>query len=561
MTGSALLWWFVCEAAAIAIAYPVVVATGCRRRVLAVIVCVHTVVAACVLFGRGEVVSQVVVSRAVMLAEVAGACALTACMLRWAREPAVAVALSTILILMGVVAPVPAEGLARLQDSGARTRSVAAAVSPAFAATRAHEKDVLRLNMVYEKTPAAVMEIKMHSPFWTVGIWSAAALVFGMLGFVRRRRYLCAAVSIAVLLPLVSCKKSEEPKPRSAAKSAAVKTPPKPSDSPKPAALDRAKVTAAIERGERFLLESKNVGGWLGGHPGISAMAAHALLTKPTKVVASDAKVAQVIASLAKLAKKDGGIYDQDSYSYVTALSLLAFVDAGMHADLVKAAAKWLAGSQFQETSGTKKDNVNYGGIGYGRSGDADLSNLHFALQALKESHFKDNPDVYMRAIKFVERCQNRSESNDQSWASNDGGFVYKPGASKAGGTKSSGSMTYAGINAFVYADVDATDPRVTSAAMWVSANFSVDENPGLGNKGLYYYYHMMSRALSLIKADKIRGPDGVDRDWYAELANKLMSLQASDGSWKNPDETYRESNQQLATARALLALKFGFPK
>ena len=68
-----------------------------------------------------------------------------------------------------------------------------------------------------------------------------------------------------------------------------------------------------------------------------------------------------------------------------------------------------------------------YGGIGYGGDERPDLANLQFAIEALKASGVSmDNP-VWAKAIRFVERTQNRSESNDQSWVKDDGGFIYSP--------------------------------------------------------------------------------------------------------------------------------------
>ncbi len=325
------------------------------------------------------------------------------------------------------------------------------------------------------------------------------------------------------------------------------------------APVDLAPVKASIERGVAYLLQGQSSGPLLGGHPGVAAMALLAVAHSPKPLGKDDPRVAPTLAALAQLAKPDGAIGGPDYSAYTTALAALALQAFDVHPELVKKAQTWLTTQQFSESNGVEPSNVNWGGIGYGSKGDADLSNLHYALAALHDTHFSDKPEVYTRALKFIERCQNRSESNDQPWAGNDGGFIYRPGVSKAGTTASSGSMTYAGVNAFIYAKVDKTDPRVKDAFAWIRAHYSVTENPGLGLKGLYYYYHVMAQALALLGESTLTDSQGVVHPWFAELSGQIMALQKPDGSWVNTDETYWEANPVIATSRALLALEYGF--
>ena len=56
------------------------------------------------------------------------------------------------------------------------------------------------------------------------------------------------------------------------------------------------------------------------------------------------------------------------------------------------------------------------------------MSNLYIALEGLKAASTDPKDPVWQKALVFVNRSQNRSESNDQTWAANDGGFVYMPG-------------------------------------------------------------------------------------------------------------------------------------
>ena len=60
------------------------------------------------------------------------------------------------------------------------------------------------------------------------------------------------------------------------------------------------------------------------------------------------------------------------------------------------------------------------------------MSNTQMALDALHDAGLKPDDPAYKAAIKFVSRLQNSSETNDQSWSGNDGGFIYSPGDTAA---------------------------------------------------------------------------------------------------------------------------------
>jgi len=162
--------------------------------------------------------------------------------------------------------------------------------------------------------------------------------------------------------------------------------------------------------------------------------------------------------------------------------------------DVIKKAQKYIEGIQLDEGEGVTTDDKFYGGIGYGSDPSTrDLSNLSFALQGLKESGLSAESEVWDKAIKFLERCQNNSETNDQSSTAlvgNDGGFIYYLGNSKAGNDeegipRSYSGMTYAGLLSFIYANVDKEDTRVQVAMKWIQNHYTVDENYGMDMQGL----------------------------------------------------------------------------
>ena len=307
------------------------------------------------------------------------------------------------------------------------------------------------------------------------------------------------------------------------------------------------------------------------GHPGITALAITAFLRHPQKKY-SDEKhpfIQKAIDRLVAMQQDNGAIYDVSKQpalpNYNTAISVMALASTAnpkKYEKAIKKAQGFLMSLQIQD-----EESVYYGGIGYGsRESVHDLSNLNLAIQALKESG-SDDDEVWEKAIKFLERTQNRSESNDQPWAGNDGGFIYSPdgeskaGTDEAGSPRSYASMTYAGLLSFIYANVDKNDERVKSAVQWIGKHFTVEENYGVGTEGLYYNYHTMAKALRLYGKDTIIDAKGIAHDWYQELAEKLIEVQKSDGSWMNENSRWMEALPVLATSYAILSLDTAYPK
>ncbi|MHC4219095.1 MAG: prenyltransferase/squalene oxidase repeat-containing protein, partial [Planctomycetota bacterium] len=181
------------------------------------------------------------------------------------------------------------------------------------------------------------------------------------------------------------------------------------------------------------------------------------------------------------------------------------------------------------------------------------------------------------RALSFISRAQNLQSTNKAVWAGNDGGFVYTPAnggesmASEAAGEgrsgrevaagrprslRSYGSMTYAGFKSMLYAGLSPDDVRVRAAFDWIRHHWTFDENPGLGQQGLFYYYHTMSRALRAAQQDVIQDADENDHNWREELIDALVARQLPDGSWRNGADRWLEGHPVMATTFAVLALE-----
>jgi squalene-hopene/tetraprenyl-beta-curcumene cyclase len=308
---------------------------------------------------------------------------------------------------------------------------------------------------------------------------------------------------------------------------------------------------------------------------GVTALAVTALLRSGVPV--TDPSVVKGLKALEKYVQKDGGIYhpstSHKNYETCVAVVALKAADADGRYDQVLARAdKFIRGLQWDEEEGIDKSDVRYGGADYGPSKKRpDLSNTQFLVEALKTLGAKDDDPNIQKALIFVSRCQNLESPYNQTPLAakvNDGGFIYTVaggGSSPAGNTangglRSYGSMTYAGLKSMIYAGLTAKDPRVKAASEWIRNHYTLEENPGLGQQGLYYYFDTFAKTLAALKVDQFEDAAGQKHDWRKELAEQLFHLQQQNGSWLNPKERWLEGDPNLATAYALLALKYCEP-
>ena len=250
--------------------------------------------------------------------------------------------------------------------------------------------------------------------------------------------------------------------------------------------------------------------------------------------------------------------------------------DAGTLGDAVL----FLQNNQWDESEGVSARQDWFGGAGYGNRGRPDLSNTQMMLDALYDAGVSPDEPVVQKALVFLSRTQNLKATNPAAWAqagSNDGGFVYTPandgesfGSAAAGeggygetmpagvnrSLRSYGSMTYAGFKSLLFAGLGPEDPRVAAALGWVRDHWTLSENPGVGQQGVFYYLHAMARALRASGLDEIVDADGTKHDWRAEMITELARRQRSDGRWFNDADRWEESRPELATIYACLALE-----
>lgn len=432
--------------------------------------------------------------------------------------------------------------------------------------------------------------------------------------------------------------------------------------------------------------------------PAIASLVVNGMLMEPG-ITIDDPAVKRGVAFVLKYRQADGGIYDKILPSYNTSicLSMLGRVNTPEAKGAMKPAQEFLKSLQFGEaavvegpfageTGRVGKDHPFYGGVGYGRSGRPDLSNLAFFMQAMADSGLSERDESVQRALVFLKRTQMLGSTNDMPYAagSTQGGFIYstssgkdgvgkgqsyggeiaeslsgppgtvavvvlnpgvdgkrptlnrddvkarvqkamtqssdtavaqaaalivvlpgpstngesasefeirtsvpdpgilqsvvgaafdehgKPTASVTANTTASwqgvsrlrayGSMSYAGFKSLVYAKLPRDDARVVAAYDWIRHHYTLLENPGLGNDGVYYYYLTFARAMDAWGAPMVDAimPDGSheSHDWALDLIDALAKLQNPDGSFRSVDDRWMENNPVLITAYAVLALE-----
>ncbi len=352
-------------------------------------------------------------------------------------------------------------------------------------------------------------------------------------------------------------------------------------------AAEQERVDQALQRGAQYLLGQRTEGGWgFDGQrdAGITAMVVGALLATPEpRSQELEAALATALDWLVSLQKPDGSIHEGQLANYVTSAAILALAKAGREKDrpVIERARSFLEVLQADEAEGYTSGDRFYGGVGYGGDERPDLSNLQMALEALAAAGAPPSDASFRKALVFLQRCQNRSESNDLTLVSegqtiasgNDGGAAYAPGESKAGFVelpdgrrvpRSYGSMSYALLKGYLFAGLSKEDPRVQAVWRWLRENYTLDVNPGFqasddptaAYQGLFYYFYTMAKALDLYGERTVTDAEGAEHDWRAELCGRLAAMQRQDGSWLNENSArWFEGNPVLATAYALLTL------
>ena len=355
----------------------------------------------------------------------------------------------------------------------------------------------------------------------------------------------------------------------------------------------KLEIERAIAKGVGFLKAQQNQesGAWSDPvNPAFTALAISSILGDPNLDSAAGlpAEVEKGYAFLLSNVKDDGGIYSKGLATYNTALSVMALAQSGKkeHLPVIAKARRLLINQQQDYDKKGVVDNLYDGGVGYGGSSThSDLSNTTLALEAiyyskkaLADTGFDESKEFDLdwdAAIEFISATQITDASMKRLGdgytvrEEDRGGFIYYPGDTKSeeievkteAGTRTAlrsyGSMSYAGLLSFIYADLDREDPRIGAVMNWLQKNYTLEENPGMQAQGLFYYYHTMAKALAITGTKNLIAPDGKKIDWKKELALKVMGAQEASGAWSNKaSNRWMEDNPVLVTAYSLLALE-----
>ncbi len=293
--------------------------------------------------------------------------------------------------------------------------------------------------------------------------------------------------------------------------------------------------------------------------------------------------------------QNDDGSFGQQLQNYTTSVVVGALARCGNPAApaAMAKAQQYILKCQNVEGTGYQSGDRDYGSIGYGGSQRGDLSNVHFALQALRESGLPAEDEAFQKALVFLQRSQNLKSVNDFAGkvsnpddngkliditSGDDGGGIYYPGNSAAGYLvnpdgksipRSYGSMTYALLKSYTLCGVKGNDPRLQKVVEWIASHWSLERNPGFDAPpadkahyaGLFYYYMVLAQALDLAGVDKVTtlAADGTTKtlDWRPDLRAHLTGLQQADGSWVNAkNQRWMEGVDVLCTCYAMLALE-----
>jgi squalene-hopene/tetraprenyl-beta-curcumene cyclase len=350
----------------------------------------------------------------------------------------------------------------------------------------------------------------------------------------------------------------------------------------------RQEVRASMERGLAFLQKAQNPNGWWStpDQPAVTALVLTALNLEPNQrlQMSRTSEMNRGFDYLLSCMRPDGSIQKAGLANYNTSLALMALTsteDPNFLPVILKA-REFLASTQIDMGVKWTNDTPFDGGVGYGSKYDhSDMNNTLTAIEAMRASEIflqKDLPSTafpvpdldWKAVVQFLENCQNLPGTNNServSTAPQDrGGFFYHPGHSMAGGVTNSqtgkvalrsyGSMSYGGLLSFIYAGLSNDDPRVIAVKDWIRSNYTIEENPGMGQQGYFYYLHLLTKALTVSGADRLRLADGTEVAWRDEVALRLLKLQRADGSWVNPEPRWWESDSVLVTCYAVMALE-----
>ena len=320
--------------------------------------------------------------------------------------------------------------------------------------------------------------------------------------------------------------------------------------------LSEQEVKFAIERGKKYLIDKqKGDGSWtidsaIEVRVGITSLCVLALIN--SGLTSQDPPVIKGLQYLRKISPEDlAGTFE----TYQNSLLIMALVAGKEKTDFAKISAF----AQRLEEGQVTHANVGAWTYGLKNPSGGDQSNTQFAILGLREAveaGYQVNRQTWERAREYWESHQNH-----------DGGWGYGfPSPSK-------GSMTVAGVaslsitqqmlktDAGVAADgtppccADSpSDKPLQNGLSWLSRNFTVHQNPGIGGHSWMLYYIYGIERAGRLSGQRFFG----DHDWYREGTAMLIASAkvVFDGHWEGTGS--HENHGVCGTSLALLFLSKG---
>ena len=323
----------------------------------------------------------------------------------------------------------------------------------------------------------------------------------------------------------------------------------------------RREVARSIDRGNQWLLEHQDASGfWVSADQlSTTANALMALQRDPEEHHAGIKMpvIEEGYRYLNSCIQKNGGIYTDHSRRLIDTSSAMLALLMKPHAsqeETIKNARDFIM-RELEVMAGQSEGDTKMADIlGLDSGGVSQLLSMMHGLEALcfTQALYGQSHDAFLESgresiLHFLGQYQYPvSVSRNTQFAdfeSMRGGFMARLPALPAQSTPSkidkewtlpAGSYGFAGLLSYLYMDVELSDPRVEGTQDWLIGNYTLKQNPGLGQRELFFYYLCMAKAWSAFKLTDL--PDGPSsgKDWRHMLALRLMDLQQADGSWVN---------------------------
>ena len=319
-----------------------------------------------------------------------------------------------------------------------------------------------------------------------------------------------------------------------------------------------ADIDAAIERGARWLRMAQQDDGAFSPEDARGtcrvALTAMALwsLNEPQRSI-EDADAVRAARVLLTNCRDDGGIYDpaRGLAVYTSGVSSRALRTLGKRPDWPELGSA-LANVELFTYRRVAPDSI----VDAVQPGETSVAQSREVARSLLDTS-KPSEDGKRKALEFLSRCEQDSTRAPARVRS----------SLQTGRTDQIGPFGYDDLLPFVYFDLAPEQQIALRAREALRAYYTPERNPDLtkryggegfvpGTQGLFYYYFLVSKALTCFRQPALVTADGTSHVWADEIAARLVRAQRPSGEWSNPDPQWWEGEPVLATSYALLTLK-----